>query len=127
TRSSDLKNFEVVDEEISMNFHPRHGSVLPITTEELERLMEAFPSDNLAEITGASNPVIKSNNIVIDKEEQTIYLPVREGSNLANFDPDFNTLPGVSITPEGAQDFSNGPVSYTVVRGENSKTFEITA
>ena len=77
--------------------------------------MEAFPSDNLAKIIGASNPAIKSNNIVINKEEQTIYLPVRGGSNLANFDPDFNTLPGVSITPEGAQDFSNGPVSYTVV------------
>lgn len=58
TRSSDLKNFEVVDKEISMDFHPRHGTVLPITTEELQRLMEAFPSDDLKEITEASNPKV---------------------------------------------------------------------
>ncbi|MGB8716174.1 MAG: glycoside hydrolase family 43 protein, partial [Rhodanobacteraceae bacterium] len=32
--STDLKNFKIIDEEISMNFHPRHGTVIPVTQQE---------------------------------------------------------------------------------------------
>lgn len=38
TKSSDLRNFTVIDQEVSMDFHPRHGTVLPITAEEAARL-----------------------------------------------------------------------------------------
>ncbi len=34
----DLDNFEVIDHEISMDFHPRHGTVIPITRKELEAI-----------------------------------------------------------------------------------------
>ena len=27
TKSKDLRNFEIIDQNVSMNFHPRHGSV----------------------------------------------------------------------------------------------------
>lgn len=47
TKSSNLKEFEVVDEQVSMNFHPRHGSVIPITQSELERLLKEFPSRDI--------------------------------------------------------------------------------
>lgn len=40
TRSSDLKNFSVIDDEISMDFQPRHGTILPITRNELNTLLE---------------------------------------------------------------------------------------
>lgn len=36
--SKDLDVFKVIDEDISMNFHPRHGSVIPVTRQELEVL-----------------------------------------------------------------------------------------
>src|SRR5690606_18131217 len=39
TKSSDLEHFEIIDNEISMNFHPRHGTVLPITKKELKHLL----------------------------------------------------------------------------------------
>lgn len=42
TESTDLLNFKVIDNEISMDFHPRHGSVIPITQEELNRLTEKW-------------------------------------------------------------------------------------
>lgn len=29
--TTDLKNFKVIDHEISMDFHPRHGSIIPVT------------------------------------------------------------------------------------------------
>jgi hypothetical protein len=41
TRTRDLEHFTVVDNEVSMNFHPRHGTVLPITAAEADRLKAA--------------------------------------------------------------------------------------
>ncbi|WP_349293279.1 glycoside hydrolase family 43 protein [Flavobacterium eburneipallidum] len=38
TKSSDLEHFSVIDNAVSMNFHPRHGTVMPITAKELARL-----------------------------------------------------------------------------------------
>jgi beta-xylosidase len=38
TESTDLEHFTVIDRSISMDFHPRHGTVIPITEEEYERL-----------------------------------------------------------------------------------------
>lgn len=39
TRSEALQHFSVIDREVSMNFHPCHGSMLPITAGEAERLL----------------------------------------------------------------------------------------
>ena len=39
TKTADFKNFTVVDKDISMNFHPRHGTVMPVTADEAVRLM----------------------------------------------------------------------------------------
>lgn len=44
TESSDLDNFKVVDSAVSMDFHPRHGTVMQITEDEYNRLLKAFPS-----------------------------------------------------------------------------------
>jgi len=44
TRTSDLQHFAVVDKDISMDFHPRHGTVMPITTAEAARLAKRWPS-----------------------------------------------------------------------------------
>ena len=40
--STDLESFTVIDHEISMDFHPRHGSVIPITKKELESLIDKW-------------------------------------------------------------------------------------
>lgn len=40
--STDLESFKVIDHEISMDFHPRHGSVIPITKKELESLIDKW-------------------------------------------------------------------------------------
>ncbi|MDE6581313.1 MAG: glycoside hydrolase family 43 protein [Duncaniella sp.] len=46
TESEDLENFKIVDEKVKMNFHPRHGCVIPITEEEYQRLIRAFPNNS---------------------------------------------------------------------------------
>jgi len=57
TSSTDLKDFEIIDDQISMDFHPRHGTVLPVTRTELKRLFNKWgkPSEY---------PELKSDPIV---------------------------------------------------------------
>lgn len=42
--SIDLVNFSVIDEAVSMNFHPRHGTVIPITQKESKALINEWGS-----------------------------------------------------------------------------------
>lgn len=42
TRTTDLENFTVIDEDISMDFHPRHGTVISLTKREAARLMKKW-------------------------------------------------------------------------------------
>jgi hypothetical protein len=42
TKSTDLTNFKLVDNQITMNFTPRHGTVMPITADEADRLAHGF-------------------------------------------------------------------------------------
>ena len=42
TQSKDLETFTRLDHEVSMNFRPRHGSVIPITRWELKRLTDKW-------------------------------------------------------------------------------------
>ncbi len=55
--TTDLENFKVIDDSISMDFHPRHGTVIPITRAEKQRLLEKWPSDGLNGHKNA-NPVL---------------------------------------------------------------------
>ena len=123
TKSSDLQHFEVIDEAISMNFHPRHGTVLPITKTELKRLIAKWGkmNDPLAEATADG---LKKQNVNIDSEKSIIRFPVKKGVDIAAFDPQFKTFSGVSVTPVGPQDFSNGAVQYTIeMEGVGKQTY----
>ncbi len=42
TESTDLMNFKVIDNEVSMDFHPRHGTVIPITAKEYKKLEKKY-------------------------------------------------------------------------------------
>ncbi len=127
TKSRDLRNFEIVDDEVSMNFHPRHGTVLPITKEECKRLMDQWGK--------ADDPLIRAKakelhqrNVAIDGEKHRIHLPVKSDSYLEYFDPQFSAIEGTEISPKGPQDFSQGPVNYTVtIEGKGSYTYEVSA
>lgn len=58
TSSTDLQTFEVIDEDISMDFKPRHGSILPITRTELNSLLKAWGTpDSFPRID--TNPILE--------------------------------------------------------------------
>ncbi|MGQ1891272.1 family 43 glycosylhydrolase [Thermophagus sp. OGC60D27] len=128
TESTDLENFKVVDEKITMNFHPRHGCVIPITGKELERLIAKWGTMEALGFTGSNSKAVKSLNVVFNHEAGEIYLPVKNGANLASLDPQFTSFLGADFSPKGAQDFSNGPVNYTLrVEGVGEKQYKVIA
>ncbi|MCH5716450.1 glycoside hydrolase family 43 protein [Niabella hibiscisoli] len=93
TKTTDFKNFKVVDEQVSMNFHPRHGTVLPVTQKEIERLTAKWLS--VANVFGsAQSKQIKKNNIVMDTVAKKLWLPVLANTSLNKFDPQFKNFQG---------------------------------
>jgi arabinoxylan arabinofuranohydrolase len=48
TKTKDLQHFRIVDNEVSMDFHPRHGTVMPVTAAEAARLAASW--DNGADV-----------------------------------------------------------------------------
>ena len=125
TRSSDLLNFEVIDKDISMDFHPRHGTVMPITDTEYMRLVSKWGSVKNLFVEPTSD-AIKKLNINIDGNNY--HLPVKSGTDLSGFDPVFVVGDGVKISPNGPQDFTNGPVKYTLgLKGQKNIDFTVSA
>jgi arabinoxylan arabinofuranohydrolase len=111
TKSRDLEHFEIIDHDVSMNFHPRHGTVIPITGKELKCLIGKWGrmDDPMVEI---KSPDLKKNNIDFNGKEATVHLPVKRGTDLSSFDPQFECWVGYSVKPKGPQDFTNGPVAF---------------
>ncbi|WP_340110764.1 family 43 glycosylhydrolase [Maribellus mangrovi] len=125
TKSSDLEHFEVIDEDVTMNFHPRHGTVMPITQNELKRLITKWGT--VAGLVEAQAPGLKKLNVNLNEDAKTIYLPVKSGTDLSAFDPQFRTFPGITYSPARAQDFSNGPIDYTfTIEGKGDVVYRVT-
>lgn len=92
-------------------FHPvRHGTVLPITGAEMSRLVNKWGSLELK----TTSDQVKPLNMVIDRAVGTVELPVKAGTDLTKLDPQFEGGFGMKVSPEGAQDFSKGPVEYQI-------------
>jgi len=111
TESTDLNNFKLKSN-VSMDFSPRHGTVIPITNQEAQRLAARWGElKDEADIFSLSKQV-KINNIILDKKNKTIILPVYKNTNLKSFDPELTAIPGVKVLPEGKQNFTKGAVRY---------------
>ena len=127
TESKDLENFTVIDNEVSMNFHPRHGTVLPITAKEAKVLVSKWgTADDV--ILSANTKALKKLNISFDTLGKKVYLPVKPGTRLTSFSPEFTLFPGITITPQSPQNFTTGPVKYTVsIEGKGKETYKVFA
>lgn len=112
TKSTDFKKFTVVNSDVKMNFHPRHGTVMPITAAEAARLSAKWLSTE--EVLGsAANPALKTINTKLDTNAKTLELAVKPGTALTAFNPGFITFPGVTVTPKAAN-LSTGAKIFTV-------------
>lgn len=91
--STDLEHFKVVDNSISMDFHPRHGTVIPITREEEKALIDKWggidekyflPSKKTATLPNNKNPVLEGfyadPEIIYSQKDKKYYLyPTSDG------------------------------------------------
>lgn len=111
TETKDLQHFSIIDQQVKMNFHPRHGTIISITKEEAMRLEkkwgEPYPTFQKVE-----NAAIKKINIFIDTLKKQVHLPVKPKTDLTHFDPQFKSTLGISLKPTGPQNFSKGSVTY---------------
>jgi len=58
TKSNDLRNFKAIDNEVTMDFKPRHGTILPITRNELKALLAKWGQPaSLPEVD--NNPILE--------------------------------------------------------------------
>ncbi|MFD1602174.1 family 43 glycosylhydrolase [Flavobacterium artemisiae] len=85
TKTKDLENFTVIDNDISMDFKPRHGTILPITRSELKRITAKWgmPSQ-LPKIN--NNPVLEGYyadpEILYSNKTKKYYIyPTSDGFN----------------------------------------------
>jgi len=127
TKSRDLENFTLIDNEVSMNFHPRHGTIISITFQEAETLVSKWMTTDDVMLS-AHSAAIKKINIALDTAGRKLMLPVKAAISLNPFNPEFISFPGIKITPATAQNFTAGPVKYTVtIKGKGAQTYEVAA
>ena len=125
--TTDFQTFNFVKNTTTSGaFTPRHGTVIPLTQAETEALLEAYQPSSLPinNITGAIHPAIRQE--LYSDSQQEIKIPVVPGTDLSAFDPMFTTSPGTHVTPQGPQDFTQGPVSYTASSPYGSAPYQVT-
>jgi len=124
--SEDLEHFTLKAQTATSGaFTPRHGTIIPITPEEEAALLKAFPIDEQAPaVTSSRNPAVRHDNLNVSG--QNVYIPVRYGVDLKSFDPMLSTTLGATCEPEGPQDFTKGPVKYTVKNASKSAEYNVT-
>ncbi len=127
TRSNDLENFKVIDQEVTMDFHPRHGTVMPITSEEAKILRTNWLKTSDV-FESARSQELNHINIVVDTAIKKVVFPVKLTTNLEAFNPEFNVFPGLEIRPKKTTDFSKGAVKYTLKIGNRkAETYMVEA
>lgn len=126
TESKDLENFTAIHQNlVSMDFHPRHGTTIPITEEEGKRLMQKWGGSNTLDVYGSNSEAVRTRNIM--KSGTTIFLPVKQGTDLSNFNPELSVFPDVQVSPNIPQDFTKGAITYTLSYKGSEKKFTVTA
>lgn len=106
-------------------FTPRHGTVIPITADETATLLQALPLDGTtATLLGAAELNVRQDYVHITATDA--FIPVEPGTDLSSYDPQLYGDYGNTVSPTGAQDFTAGPVTYTVSNGTAKHTYSVT-
>jgi hypothetical protein len=94
TVSSDLYNFQVIDTEVTMDFHPRHGAIIPVTESEYQALRQQWGQylDTEPKSKAPETPVIYPN-----PASDIITVENRRGSSLTITDISGKTVLGATV------------------------------
>ncbi|WP_233518003.1 family 43 glycosylhydrolase [Streptomyces corynorhini] len=115
-----------MSENFELPVNPRHGTVLPVTAAEYERLLGAYAAT--ASIADATVPGLKAYAMV-DEAAAKITLPLDPGTELDTLAPAFSLRAGARISPASGtrRDFRT-PRTYTVTAADGtSRAWTVTA
>ncbi|MGJ1227008.1 family 43 glycosylhydrolase [Sphingobacterium siyangense] len=57
--SPDLDHFKAIDQQIDMDFHPRHGTILPLSRNELNKLIQHWGKPADITLNSVKNPILE--------------------------------------------------------------------
>src|SRR5690606_32615919 len=57
--SYDLDEFQIIDQQINMDFHPRHGSIIPITRKEYKYILTTSGTTDNFQVIKQNNPILE--------------------------------------------------------------------
>lgn len=82
--SYDLDQFNVIDHEVKMDFHPRHGTIIPLTRKELVNLTNRWGIPKDMELSFRKNPVLEGYyadpDVLYSKKTKKFYIyPTSDG------------------------------------------------
>ncbi|MFI5795605.1 family 43 glycosylhydrolase [Streptomyces sp. NPDC051677] len=99
---------------------PRHGTVLPVTQQEYDRLLAAYPSSP-ASITDVTAKGQKGYAIVTESASKVV-LPMQPGADPRGLAPKLWVGEGASVTPRSGtrRDFRT-PQTYTVTAADGTR------
>ncbi|MFJ2950181.1 family 43 glycosylhydrolase [Streptomyces sp. NPDC087226] len=99
---------------------PRHGTVIPVTRAEYDRLLAAYP-ESPASIVDATLPGQKGYAVVSEGTSKVV-LPMEPGANLRHLAPKLWVGEGATVGPgPGARRDFREPQAYTVTAADGTR------
>ncbi|MFF4032545.1 family 43 glycosylhydrolase [Streptomyces sviceus] len=98
---------------------PRHGTVLPVTQKEYDRLLAAYPSTPASVVDATAKG--QKGYAILTEAASKVVLPVRTDTDLTHLAPEIAVGEGASIAPRSGtrRDFRR-PQSYTVTAADGT-------
>ena len=116
TETTDLQHFKAIDHAVKMDFHPRHGTVIPITGTELLRLTSYWGTPSGMTIPGAATNAIA----------QPVTVSGPDGKLQVSLQCDSVGRPSYSVTYAGKPMLLNSPLGLTTNYADLSRGLRLT-
>ncbi|MFK0116132.1 family 43 glycosylhydrolase [Streptomyces sp. NPDC090994] len=119
--TTDLGSGEwTVSEDYQLPASPRHGTVLPVTQEEYDRLLTAYPASPTS-VTDVTAKGQKGYAIVTEASSKVV-LPMEPGADTRRLAPKLWTAEGSTVSPRSGtrRDFRE-PQTYTVTAADGTR------
>lgn len=99
---------------------PRHGTVLPVTQREYDRLLTAYPSTPTSIVDATAKH--QKGYAVVTESASKVVLPMEAGADLRGLAPKLWVAEGASVTPRSGtrRDFRT-PQTYTVTAPDGTR------
>lgn len=116
TETTDLQHFKAIDHAVNMDFHPRHGTVIPITGTELLRLTSYWGTPDGMTIPGAATNTIA----------QPVTVSGPDGKLQVSLQCDSVGRPSYNVTYAGKPMLLNSPLGLTTNYADLSRGLRLT-